>query len=268
VIDTIPGYLVEPLAPFGVVVRPVLGTPAVPACTLELRRRLLRDRLIVFRGFSPFANKEALAGYARSWGPLLEWSFGAVFEVAEQSDATNYLFTSGSVPYHWDGAFAKQVPWLQVFQCDEAPGLARGGETVFSDTARVWDSADEATRARWRGVEFEYVTEKLAHYGGRIRAPLVGTHPLTGVTVLRYNEPANADTADLNTPEVVPLGLSSEQSGELLDELRRVLYDAGNCYAHAWQPGDCLVADNFVLLHGRLLYQSQAPRRLWRVHVL
>jgi alpha-ketoglutarate-dependent taurine dioxygenase len=260
--------VVEPLAPFGAVVRPRAGTPAVPVCSPGLRQRLLRDRLLLFRGFAPLTDKEALAGYAREWGPLLEWGFGTVFEVAEQPDATNYLFTAGSVPYHWDGAFAKQVPWLQVFQCVEAPGRARGGETVFADTARVWASADETTRARWRGVEFEYATEKVAHYGGRIRAPLVAAHPLTGETVLRYNEPANAHTADLNTPEVVPLGLSAEQAGELLGRLRRVLYDPANCYAHAWQPGDCLIADNFVLLHGRLPYQSQAPRRLWRVHVL
>src|SRR5262249_56814523 len=114
--DTLPGCVVEALSPFGAVVRPESGTPAVPACFAELRQRLLRDRLLVFRGFAPFADKEALAGYARGWGPLLEWGVGTVFEAAKQPDATNYLFTSCSEPYHWDGAYAQHVPCLQGFQ--------------------------------------------------------------------------------------------------------------------------------------------------------
>ncbi|MEM6730499.1 MAG: TauD/TfdA family dioxygenase, partial [Myxococcota bacterium] len=39
-------------------------------------------------------------------------------------------------------------------------------------------------------------------------------------------------------------------------------------YAHQWQTGDVVIADNFTLLHGREAFTSRAPRHLQRVHVL
>jgi alpha-ketoglutarate-dependent taurine dioxygenase len=264
--DTVAGCTVEPLAPFGAVVRPT-GSRAIPGAD-ELRDLLLRNRVLALRGFDPAPTKEALAAEAEAWGPLLAWDFGTVFEVVEHDDPKNYLFTSGSVPYHWDGAFAARVPWLQVFQCLEAPGTDQGGETLFCDTSRVWAAADADTRRAWEAVEIEYATRKVAHYGGSIRARLVAAHPLTGEPVLRFNEPANAATADLNTPEVRPLGMDEDAARALVADLTRRVYDPAAVYAHAWAPGDRVIADNFVLLHGRTPYRSQRPRRLWRVHVL
>jgi len=263
----IPGCDVEQLSPLGAIVRPIAGLRVMPSPG-ELRELLLRNRLLVLRGFEPFPTKEAASAYAAGWGPLLEWDFGTAFEVVEHDDPKNYLFTSGSVPYHWDGAFAKQVPWLQIFQCLESPGTNQGGETLFCDTTRVWQHAEPDQRTRWEHLEIEYVTQKVAHYGGRIRAKLVGKHPLTGETVLRFNEPANASTADLNTPGVMPVGVDEHIAGELVADLTRRIYDPSAVYAHAWQPGDRVIADNFVLLHGRTPYRSKLSRRLWRVHVL
>lgn len=264
----IPGCEIEPLEPFGMLVRPVGGSAPMPAISPDQVELLLHNRLLLFRGFEAFPDRAATAAYASQWGPLLEWDFGTVFEVIEHESPRNYLFTSGSVPYHWDGAFAKQVPWLQIFQCVEAPGLSQGGETLFCDTNRVWQQAEPSRREKWRNIEVEYATEKVAHYGGRIRAPLVATHPRTGETVLRFNEPANATTAKLNTPDVVPLGLPEGQVPAFLDDIIQRIYDPSAAYAQVWQPGDRLIADNFVLLHGRKPYGSQLPRRLWRVHVL
>jgi alpha-ketoglutarate-dependent taurine dioxygenase len=264
----IPGCLIEPLSPFGMLVRPIDGAcPMLPVSQAQIVL-LLRNRLLVFRGFETFSDQAATAAYASLWGPLLEWDFGAVFEVIEQESPRNYLFTSGSVPYHWDGAFAKQVPWLQVFQCVESPGANQGGETLFCDTHRVWQTAEPSRKELWQRIEVEYATEKVAHYGGRIRSKLVATHPRTGESVLRFNEPANATTARLNTPEVIPHGLPDDNIPAFLADLIPRIYDPAAVYSHAWQPGDRVIADNFVLLHGRKPYGSQLPRRLWRVHVL
>ncbi|WP_439621978.1 hypothetical protein [Gemmata sp.] len=112
---TVPGCAVEPLVPFGVLVRPTGGPRPVPS-PAELRELVLRDRVVVCRGFTPEPTQHALAAYAAGWGSLLQWDFGTVFEVVEHEAPKNYLFASGSVPYHWDGAFAERVPWLQVFQ--------------------------------------------------------------------------------------------------------------------------------------------------------
>ncbi len=47
----------------------------------------------------------------------------------------------------------------------------------------------------------------------------------------------------------------------LVAALTRRVYGPAAVYAHAWQPGDRVIADNFVLLHGRTPYRSKLPRR-------
>jgi alpha-ketoglutarate-dependent taurine dioxygenase len=258
-----------PLQPFGLLVEAGQAGDDVQQLPVPvLREKLARHRLLVLRGFVPFPAKEALADYCATWGPLLSWDFGTVFEVVEHDNPKNYLFTSGSVPYHWDGAFAQQVPWLQVFQCLEAPGTEQGGETIFCDTGRVWQAASPAQQALWGSVEIDYSTEKVAHYGGRIRARLVGTHPHSGETILRFAEPANAATVPLNTPHLQVQGIPEADVPGFLHDLLQQLYDPAHVYAHVWQAGDLVIADNHVLLHGRRPYRSRLPRRLWRVHVL
>ena len=130
---------IRPLKPFGLQIlfdmvrRPTLESLPIHA----LKPLLCKHRLILFRGLEPTAEKRDFAEQCSRWGKLLEWDFGTVFEVVEHADPKNYLFTSGSVPYHWDGAFATQTPWLQIFQCHEAPGEVLGGETIFCDTPAV-----------------------------------------------------------------------------------------------------------------------------------
>jgi alpha-ketoglutarate-dependent taurine dioxygenase len=257
-----------PLEPFGLLVRATASADVRRLPVAALRQAAVQHRLLVLRGFAPFGSKEALAEYCTGWGPLLVWDFGAVFEVVEHANPSNYLFTTGSVPYHWDGAFAAQVPWFQFFQCLESPGPDAGGETIFCDTVKLLASLDESTRRRWQGITVRYGTEKVAHYGGTVRAALVGRHPVTGEATVRFAEPANESTVRLNTPQVEVEGLSAAEGEELLTQLRRLTYDPRFVYAHAWQPGDLVAADNHALLHGRTPYRAHAPRRLWRVHVL
>lgn len=261
---------VRPLSPFGLQIHfddaSHLTFADLPVD--ELQPLVLQHRLILLRGLEATANMTAFAEECARWGELLEWDFGAVFEVVEHADPKNYLFTSGSVPYHWDGAFAAQVPWLQIFQCREAADEATGGETIFCDTPAVWSSLSADEQQLWRSVEIEYKTEKVAHYGGSIRAPLVQTHPLTGETTLRFAEPANENTVSLNTPNLEVHGIERGSVPEFLADLTRRVYDRRFVYSHAWQPGDYLIADNHALLHGRNSYGRQLPRRLWRVHVL
>jgi len=233
-----------------------------------LKPLLLEHRLVVLRGFKEVEEKEQFSNLGRQWGELLEWNFGTVFEVVEHADPTNYLFTSGSVPYHWDGAFADRVPWLQFFYCREADSQTTGGETIFCNTAALWKSLGLNNQEVWKSVEIEYATEKVAHYGGLIRTSLVARHPLTDETVLRFAEPANATTVPLNTPSLQVRGIPVADVPNFLAELTELIYDNRFVYAHRWKPGDFVLADNYVLLHGRNKYQQNLSRRLWRVHIL
>ena len=261
---------VDRLAPFGLKISsPRDRGESIESIPAELLRPwLLENRLILLRGFCPIDEKALFSDICGKWGKLLQWDFGSVFEVVEQVDPKNYLFTHGSVPYHWDGAFADQVPWLQFFQCRESSPEDVGGETIFCDTIALWQSLSPELQQLWQSVEIEYSTDKVAHYGGKIRAALVDRHPQTDEMVVRFAEPANATTVQLNTPDLAIQGIAQETVPAFLEELIDLIYDPRFVYSHCWQPGDYLIADNHVLLHGRTKYQQHQPRRLWRVHIL
>lgn len=262
---------IEPIWPFGAVLHAREGQRLADLDVEALKRIVASHRLLVLRGFEPVSAAE-LEDEARRYGDLLSWNFGNVLELVVHDKPQNYLFTEGNVPYHWDGAFAERVPALQVFQCVEAPEGDTGGETIFCDTLRVLERMGDEAERRLGDVEIAYSTDKLAHYGGAIRRKPLAPHPQTGAGTIRFAEPLNAETAQLN-----PLFIDVYKDGEkLTDDARDALfgwlipklYEPEVIYSHRWVPGDYLIADNHALLHGRAAFAKGGKRHLRRIHVL
>jgi len=205
-------------------------------------------------------EKRRLPLAARRLGPLQAWSFGAVNVLKVDPDKENYLFTEGEVPLHWDGAFKAEIPNYLMFHCIEAPPEDAGGRTVFVDAHRVWQRLEATHREAWQRARFRYATDKVVHYGGTFEADLVATHPLTREPTLRFAEPVDG----LNPVSVTPLHVDGPSIGEVVTALR----DPACRYAHHWEAGDVVFADNHGLLHGREAFARHAPRLLHRVNIL
>jgi alpha-ketoglutarate-dependent taurine dioxygenase len=262
---------ITPLAPFGVEIA-VSGPADLDRVDEEQIRSLLnRHKIVLLRGFDSL-DKEAFADQARRFGPLLEWNFGHVLDLVVHEEPQNYLFTKGNVPFHWDGAFAKVVPGIQFFQCLEAPDPGSGGETLFCNTAGVIDRASLNDRSAWQRIEIAYQTEKKAHYGGAIRQSLIDRHPSTGETIIRFAEPLNEESVKLN-PLYLDIFDDDRQLGipeteAFLSSFIPQLYEPEIVYAHRWQSGDYLLADNHALLHGRRAFFASSRRHIRRIHVI
>ncbi|MFO0615710.1 MAG: TauD/TfdA family dioxygenase [Polyangiaceae bacterium] len=257
---------IERLAPFGAVVRLADGTAFGDVPVEDLHAWVREHRVVVLRGLRA-PERMALPLDARRLGPLQAWTFGSIHELEVKPDTNNYLYTDRAVPLHWDGAFAGEAPRYLVFHCLEAP--AKGGETEFVDTSRVWSKLDEAERDRFRALSFRYSTEKKAHYGGTFTSPLVVEHETRGDAVLRFAEPVD----DLNAVRVEAVGLDPLASAEVIGRVRRALRDPDAILAHPWAAGDVVIADNLGLLHGRRAFPRGGdgrvePRRIRRVNVL
>src|SRR5262249_54271282 len=136
----------RPLSPFGLVLeagpdrQDLRDLPAD-----ELLRLTRKHRVLVLRGLRPM-DRQTFSDWCSGWGELLEWPFGTVLDVIVHDTPKNYLFTNGSVPFHWDGAFARTVPGFLVFQCLQALAAGTGGETTFCDTTRAWKGASPEQR--------------------------------------------------------------------------------------------------------------------------
>jgi len=243
----------RPLEPFGAIIELPAGADFATLDVDRLRRDVLRHRVLIIRGLADWTRDE-MVGVARRLGPIQGWSFGAIHELKVDPEADNYLYTTHAVPLHWDGAFADEQPDLLLFRCLEADPDA-GGETVFADTVALCADASRAELDAWdRRIRLS--TEHRAHYGGAVLRRVLQRHPVTGEQVIRFAEPVD----DLNPLKVV--------MGDQVAPLSARCRDPRWLLEHAWQPGDCLLADNRALLHGRNAFRPGTARRLWRVNIL
>ncbi|MGH3512817.1 MAG: TauD/TfdA dioxygenase family protein [Pseudonocardiaceae bacterium] len=260
---------VEVMSPYGVMIRSGAESTDTAKLPVSVARELAREHhLLVLRGFDPFSGPAELASYAASWGQVLSWSFGAVLELLEHEQPVDVVFDNTALTFHWDGMFVEQIPEFQIFQCVRSPDDEQGGRTIFCDTTRVLTSASSATRTLWEGLTLTYRVAKESHYGGTATSPLVVEHPDCGFPTMRYQESAPDHIDYLNRPRVEFHDVSAECVAEIEQTLRDALYDPQHCYAHSWQAGDLVVADNYTLLHGREPYATKCGRHLRRVHVL
>ena len=257
-------WKITPIEPFGIVV--TLDEPGADIMSIgkaQISEWIDAHRIVVLRGFAA-PKGDRLTDFGRSLGEVAEWDFGAVNDLKVKPDAKNYLYTPAAVPFHWDGAFVGKIPHFICFHCAEAPEADAGGETLFTDAIRLMAEAPVDKQELWARTSITYSTEKVVHYGGSFTSPMIGKHPVTGETVLRYAEPVE----DLNPVHLDIAGVDDADKAGFIADLHDRLNDPALCLAHVWQAGDIVIADNHALLHGRNAFKKSTQRHIRRVNVL
>ena len=255
--------------PFGVIVEALSPSDDIRDLDVnQLRELVWTERLIVIRGFRTFAGADDFSNYCERWGEISVWPFGKVLELVERNNPEDHIFDNNYVPLHWDGMYRPQVPEFQLFHCVRAPKSSQGGRTTFSNTVLALENAPTLHRELWNKVTGHY-QRKMEFYDSTTVSPVIDMHPLRGFPVIRYNEPPREGFGQfVNPPTLEFTGANSDEVKLFHNTLQEALYAPENFYAHEWQEGDLVVADNFSLLHGREGFETKAPRHLRRVHVL
>jgi alpha-ketoglutarate-dependent taurine dioxygenase len=262
-------YKVTYLQPFGVLLESINQATHVNELEIERLRKLFwQKQLLVLRGFHTFQNADDFSDYCERWGEVSIWPFGKVLELIEQEKPKDHIFDNNYVPLHWDGMYRPQVPEYQIFHCVKAPLPGQGGRTTFSNTLLVLEQASSEEKDLWHRVTGRY-QRKMAFYDSKTISPIITKHPYNQQSVIRYNEPPSQDKGHfVNPPDLEFTGVTHEELDCFHRSLVKALYSPGNFYAHEWQTGDIVIADNFSLLHGREGFVSKSPRHIQRVHVL
>ncbi|HYW71706.1 MAG TPA: TauD/TfdA family dioxygenase [Pyrinomonadaceae bacterium] len=249
-------------APFGVTLTSVESGRDLRSLGADYLKALVEEnRVAILRGFAPLRGDD-FPDFCRDLGELQEWDFGVVNNLRVDARAENYLYTNRAVPFHWDGAFAGRIPHYIIFHCDAAPADG-SGQTLLTDTVRLLAAVSAGTLQTWRQVDITYTTEKVVHYGGSFNSPLITRHPVSGREVLRFAEPV----FDLNPVRLEIHGLANLSEADFLTDLGERLRDPASCYEHQWRAGDVVIADNYVLLHGRREFAEANQRHIRRVNV-
>ena len=253
---------------FGVVVTPSRPHIHIDSLPVEWLRDLVRDRrLVVLRDFDSFDSSHSLVRYCSAFGEIKMWQFGAVLELVQHPNPEDHVFDNSYVPLHWDGMYLDTVPEFQVFHCVHAIDEAQGGRTIFSSTPEALLVATPQARELWSRARGSY-QRSVALYSSRTQAPITDRHPRRHFPILRFCEPPPDSDDTFINPSIFEFdGIAPDEHQVLLSSLRSSLYDPRVSYAHHWQAGDVVVADNFTLLHGREAYASRSGRHLRRVHI-
>lgn len=262
-------YKISRLKPFGTLLEPVKEQTNIADLDINFIRSLLQqEQLVLLRGFDTFKSSDDFTNYCECWGEISIWPFGKILELIEQEDPKDHIFDNNYVPLHWDGMYRPQVPEYQIFRCVKAPLKGQGGRTTFSNTLLALQKASPEIKAIWNKVTGIYERE-MQFYHSRTVSPIISKHPYQDFSVIRYNEPPSPDKGQfINPPSLDFKGLRPEESEFFHQSLQAALYSPENFYAHEWQSGDIVIADNFSLLHGREAYLARSPRHLQRVHIL
>lgn len=261
--------VIQKLQPFGVCVAADQDKLSIDVVDVEQLKELLDEhQLILLRGFDPELDINRFVDFCERWGEVSVWPFGKVLELIEHDNPSDHIFDHSYVPLHWDGMYRLQVPQYQLFHCVSAPMPGQGGRTTFSNTMLALEHASHADVALWRQVTGVY-KRQMEFYQSVTEASVIDKHPCKHYPVIRYSEPpSEAKGRFINHPSMQFQGISNKDLNTFHHSLQTALYHSDHFYAHTWQRGDIVIADNYSLLHGREGFVSKAPRHIRRVHVL
>lgn len=261
---------------FGAEIEGFKFTGEVDAATHRRLREAFDDRgVLVFRGLDLDRASQAYLSelVIRDDPPTLE----SAAELAGKQD--NFWISNkepgaaapfGRLLYHSDMMWSEE-PFrvISLYGVDVEPGVV---PTLFASADRAWATLPKSLRARIENCSVVHVTGPEG-FGDRRRgdvdgellnpirdtvmsrtAPLAQRHPRTGRTLLYASQGM--------TKEIV--GMSEQDSENLLDEIFAHLYAPENVLAHDWSKGDIAIWDNLALQHARSAVTVDGPARTLR----
>jgi taurine dioxygenase len=193
------------------------------------------------------------------------------------SNVKGFVPNSGEYMLHRDDTYTEDPCVSMCLHAQEV--TSHGGETIFVDAERAYQSLSDATKARIADMHSIHIGPDPAvsakHPGGEtlqkgFRAfggspstnihavwPVVRPHPVTGRPVLYI------DGSSFYSFE----GLTPEDSEDLYKELLSTFDDPEHSYRHTWRVGDTLLWDNVSLLHARTSFHGTETRTLRKLLV-
>jgi alpha-ketoglutarate-dependent taurine dioxygenase len=244
------------------------STAASNSCIEQIRNAWLQHHLVLIRGqrLSP-AQQATIAAW---FGPV-EASTPQAMQRGERPEGPVHYISNrvrggragdGELEFHSDSAVRPYPLRAVLLHAVELPRA--GGDTLFANCRYAYSMLPQSLKNRISGHDahhgYDYDKTERSPRGGpgfHGTHPVAMPHPLTGEPVLYLSRNS--------TTEIV--GLSPDESDELLEELFSHIESPDAIYRHRWQVGDLIVWDNVALVHARTPFDPDEPRTLQRVTV-
>ncbi len=268
---------VAPLdAPLGAEVHGLDLTGPLDDAAFAAVRKALVDHLVVVVSDLP-ADFDALLAFGRRFGRLVphvltQYHHPKTPEVSIIS--TDPATGAGRTTAKTAGAF-----WHSDLSYDANPSDAtflysvqvpkRGGDTLFCNMVRAYETLPAATRRRIDGLE---AVHRYGYRGGDAVVDLDDEqhrrHPDVIHPVVRVNRDSGRKALFVNPGFTIRVvGMDDGDSRALLDELFRHCLKPEHQYRHRWRPGQIVGCDNRATMHSATGGYDGQPRTLWRMIV-
>jgi taurine dioxygenase len=143
--------------------------------------------------------------------------------------------------FHVDTSYVRRPPAYTALRAVTLP--ARGGETLFTNQYRAYETLPAEVRATLAGRTIRHVVTGLDLGGDAETAaehPVFRRHPVSGRTSLYISTPERCVSVS---------GMDDAQARDMIAFLYAHSTAADNTYRHVWSPGDVVMWDNGCVLH-------------------
>lgn len=283
------GLKVLPLTSVGVRIEGLdLARLDDPTLRMELYDLWLEHGIILFRGTG--ADREQHLKLSRVFGelevhPIPRIRVPGQEDLVEIREEGGYYMIEGQlvggfIPWHQDTCYTPDICKGAVLYMDTP--AESGGQTGWIDTAKAFDALPPELRERAEGKEVSMFVHNAKPDGMRfvqhersfrrpnadewegesltmpvfppVVHPLVVTHPESGRKSLSIS-PSNVEAV---------LGVSRDESEELLWALTQHVLKPAFRYVHQWEKGDMMLWDNRRTLHQAYGWPVGVPRKAFR----
>jgi len=143
--------------------------------------------------------------------------------------------------FHVDTSYVRRPPAYTALRAVTIP--ASGGETLFTNQYRAYETLPDELRATLAGRTIRHVVTGLELGDDDETAaehPVFRRHPISGRTSLYISTPERCVSIS---------GMGEAQARETIAFLYAHSTAEANTYRHAWSPGDVVMWDNGCVLH-------------------
>lgn len=234
------------------------ATPAVPYERIMEGEEGLKEwlALIARRGFAIAsgtpATPAATEALIRRVGYIRETIFGGFYDFTADLAKADTAYTTLELRPHTDGTYAQDAPGLQMLHCLAFDGT--GGESVIVDGFAI------AERLKAEAPQ-HYTTLSLVAVPGQYLGD--GVHLMAARPALRHDHAGRLVQVSFNNYDRAPFLLPEGEMRAFYAALAafdRLANDAALQWRHRLAPGEALLFDNWRVLHGRAAYEGK--RRL------
>lgn len=229
------------LSPIGVRITDV-SLPDLDPAAVEAITHLLADHGVAVLPDQQVDDEEFL-GFLQRFGDL---TFSVGEKPLDGFPDLNVISNVGRATpprsvFHVDTSYVRNPPAYTALRAVEIP--ERGGETVFTNQYRAYETLTDDLRTRLAGRRMRHVVTGLdlgEDDETEADHPVFLRHPVSGRTALY-----------LSTPErcVSISGLDERESRATIEGLYAHSTAEDNTYRHTWSPGDLVIWDNRCVLH-------------------